>query len=98
MRKVKELNVGIIVFSEVLKKYVGKRVSSQLLCSIKTSILNILTQDVKKIVFNYLRKNGYDCLYCRDCECTINSLMPCHKPFSNIINCRPGHIEHETLY
>jgi len=38
---------------------------------------------VKKIVENYLRKNGYDGLYAEECGCCLDDLMPCGECCDN---------------
>lgn len=44
--------------------------------------------NVKEIVYSYLINNKYDGLFCEDCGCQVNDLMPCN----NVIDhCEAGH-------
>jgi hypothetical protein len=45
------------------------------------------SDNVKEIVINYLRANGFDGLYNDDCGCSIDDLCPCVDDWSD---CRPG--------
>jgi len=44
---------------------------------------------IKEIVKEYLEKNRYDGLYCDECACEIDDLMPCEEP--EIANCEAGY-------
>ena len=46
---------------------------------------------VKEIVQKYLRANGYDGLYCKDCVCWIDDLFPFPCTYEKISNCKPGY-------
>lgn len=50
--------------------------------------------NIKRIVEERLRKDGYDGLYCDGCGCRVDDLMPCGEP---VMECRPGHIRHGTF-
>jgi len=43
--------------------------------------------DVRQILTEYLKANGYDGLYHDECGCSISDLAPCDMP----LNCKPGH-------
>jgi len=46
--------------------------------------------NVREIIENWLKENGYDGLYYPDeCACTIHDLMPCHG--SQACDCEPGY-------
>ena len=44
--------------------------------------------NVREIVKKYLKKNGYDGLYCEACGCYLSDLMPCEN---NSSDCEPGY-------
>jgi len=44
--------------------------------------------NVKEIIIEYLKDNGYDGLYCDDCGCIIDDLIPCDNDCSH---CVPGY-------
>ena len=44
---------------------------------------------VKKIVKEYLEKNGYDGLFYDDCSCYLEDLIPCGENFEW---CQPGYV------
>lgn len=46
-------------------------------------------QNIRDIVDQWLRANGYDGLAGEECGCECGDLMPCDDP--NIDNCVPGH-------
>jgi len=48
--------------------------------------------NAKKIIQDYLRKNGYDGLLCTDipCGCSIDELMPCGEN-CNVLDCEPAY-------
>lgn len=44
---------------------------------------------VKKILFDYIKENGYDGLYVPDvCSCSIDNFMHCKDGFTD---CHPGY-------
>ena len=43
---------------------------------------------VKEIVQEYLKQNGYEGLFCDECGCEIDDLMPCDSP---IMDCKAGY-------
>ena len=45
-------------------------------------------QAFKEIVLEYLTHYGYDGLFCDECSCKIDDLMPCDNP---IMDCEAGH-------
>ncbi len=46
--------------------------------------------NVRQIVEQYLKENGYDGLYSKgDCACVASDLMPCDDGFSN---CESGYL------
>ena len=52
--------------------------------------------NIKEIVSDYLKKNGYDGLYStiERCGCLLDDLMPCsglHLPPINGFECKPGY-------
>ena len=51
--------------------------------------------NIKQIVEERLRKDGYDGLCCDGCGCRVDALMPCGEP--PVMECRPGHIRHGTF-
>lgn len=44
--------------------------------------------NVKEIIIKYLKKNGYEGLFCECCSCTIDDLIPCDL---SIEDCKAGH-------
>ncbi len=44
--------------------------------------------NVKEIVSEYLKANGYDGLYTDDCGCWLTDLFPCGENFED---CKPGY-------
>ena len=44
--------------------------------------------NVKEIVIEWLKTNGYDGLACEDCGCFLDDLMPCEN---NVQGCKPGY-------
>jgi len=44
---------------------------------------------VKEIVEKYLRENGYDGLYCEDCGCRLDDLIPCD--WGDFQDCKAGY-------
>ena len=44
--------------------------------------------DVREIVEEYLKANGYDGLYSEGCGCQASDLMPCDMPCED---CQPGY-------
>ena len=55
--------------------------------------------DVKTIVSEYLKENGYDGLYCEadydGCGCHLGDLFPCDNKWS--LNCKPGYKAHDGV-
>ena len=49
--------------------------------------------NVKNIVKKYLKDNGYDGLFCDECGCLLDELMPCDC--TDITDCEPGY-RHDT--
>jgi hypothetical protein len=47
--------------------------------------------NIKQIVEERLRKDGFDGLCCDGCGCRLDDLMPCGEPG---MDCRPGHIRY----
>jgi len=43
--------------------------------------------DVRQIITEYLKANGYDGLYHDECGCFLDDLAPCDRP----LNCKPGY-------
>lgn len=46
---------------------------------------------VKTIVEEWIRKNGYTGLFCEECGCEIDDLMPCAGWDSGLDRCRAGY-------
>ena len=48
--------------------------------------------DVRQIVADYLRENGFDGLYnlVVDCACKLEDLAPCD---CNLLDCKPGYLQ-----
>lgn len=46
---------------------------------------------VKDIVEDWLRNKGYTGLYCEECGCEIDDLMPCAGWQSGVDLCHPGY-------
>ena len=44
---------------------------------------------VKEIVKKYLEENGFDGLYCDDCGCKTDDLIPCDN--EGCLDCQPGY-------
>lgn len=49
--------------------------------------------DVRKIVREWLEEHGYDGLFCEDCGCKNDDLIPCDMPSHH---CRPGQFQEIT--
>jgi len=47
------------------------------------------TDNVREIVKEYLESNGFDGLYCPECGCRKEDLMPCEMPCEL---CKPGYL------
>jgi len=45
-------------------------------------------KEVKEIIRNFLIAGGYDGLYCEECGCSLEELIPCGSDFSQ---CKPGY-------
>lgn len=45
---------------------------------------------VKEVLIEYLKKHGYDGLYCDECACLFDDLAPC-CPENWITKCEPGY-------
>jgi len=46
--------------------------------------------DIKEITYEYLRENEFDGLFCDECGCKLDDLMPCSEPSPR---CEPGYIQ-----
>jgi len=55
---------------------------------------NGVEMNIKQIVEERLRRDGYDGLCNVDCGCKLSDLMSCGCPF---LDCRPGYIRHGTF-
>jgi hypothetical protein len=50
--------------------------------------------NIKQMVEERLRKDGFDGLCCDGCGCRVEDLMPCGAP---CMDCKPGHIRYGTF-
>ncbi|HUX47305.1 MAG TPA: hypothetical protein VMV58_04765 [Desulfosporosinus sp.] len=46
------------------------------------------SKDVREIITDYLKANGFDGLYAEECGCQISDLFPCDGPCDD---CKPGY-------
>ena len=53
-----------------------------------------MTLSVQKIVEHWLKSNNYTGLYCEECGCEIDDLMPCAGFNSGIDRCNAGYKVH----
>jgi len=46
-------------------------------------------RDVREIIERWLRENGFDGLFCSECSCVLDDLMPCSS--DSALMCEPGY-------